>query len=106
MPPVPSLFMNGKELATEKEEEKDKGVDKEREAHREKEKEGGRSSKEFDLKPSLWFKRWSAKSPKDERKRERDKDKGTPPIPAIGATTSQATMSSSTAALSSSAVTV
>ena len=52
-------------------------------AQREDEKEEGCSSKKFDRKPSLWFKRWSVKSPKDERERDRDKDKGTPPVPAI-----------------------
>ena len=101
VPPVPSLFINGKELAAEKEEEEEKGVDKEEEAQREDEKEEGRSSKKFDRKPSLWFKRWSVKSPKDERERDRDKDKGTPPVPAIAATASQAAISSSTVALSS-----
>lgn len=108
VPPVPSLYINGKELAAEKEKEKEMemGVEKEREGQREQEKEEGRSSKEFDRKPSLWFKRWSAKSPKDERERERDKDKvkekdmGTPPVPAIAATAPQAT-TSSTVALSS-----
>ncbi|KAF8257690.1 hypothetical protein EI94DRAFT_1757233 [Lactarius quietus] len=109
VPPVPSLYVNGKELAAEKgnekEKEKEGGVDKEREPQREKEE--ARSSKEFDRKPSLWFKRWSAKSPKDERDKEKDKDKakekdsGTPPVPAIAATSSQATTSSSAVALSS-----
>ena len=111
VPPVPSLYINGKELAGEKEKEKEKerGVDKEGEPQREREREReeGRSSKEFDRKPSLWFKRWNAKSPKDERDKEKEKDKvkekdvGAPPVPAIAATPSQATTSTSTVALSS-----
>lgn len=109
VPPVPSLYINGKELAAgkEKEKENERGVDREREPQREREGEEGRSSKEFDRKPSMWFKRWSVKSPKDEREKEKDKDKvkekdvGTPPVPAIAATPSQATTSESTAALSS-----
>ena len=102
VPPVPSLYVNGKELPAEK--EKEKVVDKEGEPQREREKEEGRSSKEFDRKPSLWFKRWSNKSPKDEREKEKDKDKkevGTPPVPPIVAATSYATTSASAVALSS-----
>jgi ubiquitin carboxyl-terminal hydrolase 9/13 len=94
VPPVPSLYINGKELPAEK--EKEKVADKEQEPQREREKEEGRSSKEFDRKPSLWFKRWSNKSPKDEREKEKDKDKkdlGTPPVPPIVAAPSQATTS-------------
>lgn len=113
VPPVPSLWVNGKDLTAgqekekEKEREKEKGVDREREPQREREREEGRSSKEFDRKPSVWFKLWNAKSPKDEREKEKDKDKAkekdvvTPPAPAIAATPSQATTSASTVALSS-----
>ncbi|KAI9432087.1 hypothetical protein H4582DRAFT_1999023 [Lactarius indigo] len=111
VPPVPSLWVNGKDLAMgqekEKEREKEKGVDREREPQRDREKEEGRSSKEFDRKPSVWFKLWNAKSPKDEREKEKDKDKakekdvGAPPAPAIAPASSQATTSASTMALSS-----
>src|SRR6266851_5150172 len=65
VPLVPLRYVNGKETK-EKEKEKDKGGEKEREEER--------SSKEFDRRPSLWFKRRSVKPTKDEREKEKEKD--------------------------------
>lgn len=68
VPPVPLQYLNGKDTKEhDKDKDKDKGGEKEREEER--------SSKEFDRRPSLWFKRRSAKPTKEEREKERDKDK-------------------------------
>jgi len=68
VPPVPAVplrYVNGKEVK-EKEREKDKSGEQEREEER--------SSKEFDLRPSLWFKRRNPKPAKDGREKEKEKD--------------------------------
>ncbi|KAH9973298.1 hypothetical protein BGW80DRAFT_1459189 [Lactifluus volemus] len=105
VPPVPSQFTNGREHMKDKEKEGDKGWEKEREREREKEREEGRSSKEFDRKPTLWFKRRSFKPTKDEREKEKEKDvkgKGKDtsvvPVPTVPPP-SQAATSSTTALL-------
>ncbi|KAI0253301.1 hypothetical protein BJV78DRAFT_1195724 [Lactifluus subvellereus] len=89
VPLVPLQFINGKEHTKEKEKERDKSVEREREREREKDREEGRSSKEFDRKATLWFKRRSFK-PKDEREKEKEKDAkgkdrdvGAAPVPSM-----------------------
>jgi hypothetical protein len=72
VPPVPLRYMNGKEA---KDKDKDKGGEREKEKEKEKEREEERSSKEFDRKPSLWFKLRSGKPTKDDREREKEKEK-------------------------------
>ncbi|KAF8481596.1 hypothetical protein DFH94DRAFT_401813 [Russula ochroleuca] len=72
VPPVPFQYLNGKETKDhDKDKDKDKGEEKE------KEREEERSSKEFDRKPSLWFKRRNAKLARDEREKEKEKEKDT-----------------------------
>src|SRR6266403_3844741 len=68
VPPVPSQYFNGRDAKEhDKDKDKDKGGEKDREEER--------SSKEFDRRPSLWFKRRAAKPAKDEREKEREKEK-------------------------------
>jgi ubiquitin carboxyl-terminal hydrolase 9/13 len=68
VPPVPLQYLNGKDTKEhDKDKDKDKGGEKEREEER--------SSKEFDRRPSLWFKRRTVKPTKEEREKEKDKDK-------------------------------
>src|SRR5216684_1841331 len=55
VPPVPLQFLNGKDAK-----EHDKDRDKDKDKGGEKEREEERSSKEFDRRPSLWFKRRTA----------------------------------------------
>jgi ubiquitin carboxyl-terminal hydrolase 9/13 len=68
VPPVPLQYVNGKDTKEhDKDKDKDKGGEKEREEER--------SSKEFDRRPSLWFKRRTAKPTKEEREKEKEKEK-------------------------------
>ncbi|KAI9510768.1 hypothetical protein F5148DRAFT_507705 [Russula earlei] len=67
VPLVPLRYVNGMEA---KEKEKEKGGEK----GGEKEREEERSSKEFDRRPSLWFRRRTAKPTKDDREKEKEKD--------------------------------
>ena len=93
VPLVPLRYMNGKE-AKDKEKDKDK------------EREEERSSKEFDRRPSLWFKLRSGKPTKDDREKEKEKEKdakgkekdaGSAPAPAAAATPSSHATPSATA---------
>jgi len=93
VPPVPPQFINGKEGK-----EKEKGGEKEREEER--------SSKEFDLKPSLWFRLRSVKPTKDDREKEKEKeskgkDKDSGSAPAFSAVPSQSDGMSSVSGASS-----
>jgi len=64
VPPVPLQYLNGKDT---------KKYDKDKD--REKERKEERSSKEFDRRPSLWFKRRTAKPTKEEKEPKGSKDK-------------------------------
>ena len=66
VPPVPLQYVNGKDTK-EHDKDKDKGGEKEREEER--------SSKEFDRRPSLWFKRRNAKPTKEEREKEKERER-------------------------------
>ncbi|KAH9980600.1 hypothetical protein BJV74DRAFT_887700 [Russula compacta] len=99
VPPVPPRYIDGKE-PKEKEREKDKGSEKEREEER--------SSKEFDRRPSLWFRRRNPKPTKDDREKEKekdtkgkDKDVSSAPVHTTAATPSHAPAASALSAVPS-----